>query len=61
MDGVERRQTEMMKEVQQWREGLRVVEEKMEQGEASMKSNIEVVDPWVRGLEGRLERLEGST
>lgn len=61
LDGVERRQTEMMKEVQQWREGLRVVEEKMEQGEASMKSNIEVVEPWVRGLEGRLERLEGST
>lgn len=60
LDAVERRQAEMTKEIEQWREGLRVVEEKMSQSEAAMKSNIEVVEPWVRDLETRLDRLENN-
>ncbi|OJJ82072.1 dynactin subunit 2 [Aspergillus glaucus CBS 516.65] len=60
LDELERRQGEMKKEIEQWREGLRMVEERMGQGEASMKSNIELVEPWVRDLEKRLDRMEGS-
>lgn len=60
LDELERRQAEMKGEVEQWREGLKVVEEKMGQGEGAMKSNIGLVEPWVRDLETRLDRLEGS-
>ncbi|KAI9039968.1 dynactin subunit 2 [Aspergillus affinis] len=58
LDELERRQADMAREIEQWREGLRVVEEKMGQGEAALKSNVELVEPWVRDLEGRLERLD---
>lgn len=58
LDELERRQADMAREIGQWREGLRVVEEKMGQGEAALKSNVELVEPWVRDLEGRLERLD---
>lgn len=54
LDEVERRQAEMNREVDAWRDGLRVVEEKMGQGESAMKGNIELVEPWVRDLERRL-------
>lgn len=60
LDEVERRQAEMDREVEAWREGLKVVEEKMGQGEKAMKGNIELVEPWVRDLERRLGQLEGS-
>jgi nuclear migration protein JNM1 len=35
-----------------------VEEEKMQQGEAALRSNVETVEPWVRDLESRLARLE---
>lgn len=60
LDGLERRQVDMKREIDQWHEGLKVVEEKMGQGEAAMKSNIELVEPWVRDLEKRLDSLAGS-
>ncbi|KAL5340799.1 Dynamitin-domain-containing protein [Aspergillus crustosus] len=60
LDELEKRQAEMAGEIEQWREGLKVVEEKMGQGEAALKSNIELVEPWVRDLEKRLEKLEGE-
>ncbi|OJJ40446.1 hypothetical protein ASPWEDRAFT_100100 [Aspergillus wentii DTO 134E9] len=58
LNEIEKRQAEMNKEIEQWREGLKVVEEKMGQGETAMKSNIELVEPWVRDLEQRLSKLE---
>lgn len=57
LDEIERRQVDMKREIEQWREGLKVVEEKMGQGEAAMKGNIEQVEPWVRDLEKRLDGL----
>ena len=57
LDEVERRQAEMNREVEAWRDGLKTVEEKMEQGEKAMKGNIELVEPWVRDLETRLGKL----
>ncbi|PWY95147.1 dynactin subunit [Aspergillus sclerotioniger CBS 115572] len=60
LDTLEKRQADMAREIEQWREGLRVVEEKMNQGETAMKNNIELVEPWVRDLEDRLDRLEGT-
>ena len=49
----------MASEFEQWRDGLATVEEKMQQGEAALRSNVETVEPWVRDLESRLARLEG--
>lgn len=60
LDELEKRQAEMASEIEQWREGLTNVEEKMQQGEAALRSNIETVEPWVKDLESRLGRLEGS-
>ncbi|KAL4781448.1 Dynamitin-domain-containing protein [Aspergillus varians] len=58
LDELEKRQADMAGEIEQWREGLKIVEEKMSQGEAALKSNVELVEPWVRDLEKRMERLE---
>ncbi|KAJ5779675.1 hypothetical protein N7457_007395 [Penicillium paradoxum] len=59
LNELEKRHAEMASEIQQWREGLTNVEEKMQQGEAALRSNVETVEPWVRDLESRLARLEG--
>ncbi|KAL1964339.1 hypothetical protein VTN77DRAFT_7024 [Rasamsonia byssochlamydoides] len=58
LDVLEKHQAEMSKEIEQWREGLRIVEEKVKEGEAAMKKNIDVISPWVKDLETRLARLE---
>lgn len=59
LDELEKRQAEMTSEIEQWREGLAAVEEKMREGEAALRSNVEVVEPWVRDLEARMARLDG--
>lgn len=58
LDALEKDQAEMSKEIEQWREGLTVVEEKVRESEGSMKKNIEYVGPWVDDLKKRMERLE---
>lgn len=58
LDSLEKRQLEMQKDIEQWQEGLRVVEEKVKEGEVAMKKNIDVISPWVKALEARLSRLE---
>lgn len=57
---LEKRHAEMASEIEQWREGLATVEEKMAQGEVALRSNIEVVEPWVRDLESRMTRLNDT-
>lgn len=59
LNELEKRHAEMASEIEQWREGLTAVEDKMRQGEAALRSNVETVEPWVRDLESRLARLEG--
>ncbi|KAJ5109134.1 hypothetical protein N7456_005809 [Penicillium angulare] len=59
LNELEKRHAEMASEIEQWREGLATVEEKMGQGEAALRSNVETVEPWVRELESRMARLEG--
>lgn len=61
LNELEKRHAEMVSEIEQWREGLTTVEEKMQQGEAALRSNVETVEPWVRDLESRLARLEGPS
>ncbi|QKX55568.1 uncharacterized protein TRUGW13939_02662 [Talaromyces rugulosus] len=58
LDALEKDQAEMSKEIEQWREGLRVVEEKVKESEGAMKSNIDVVGPWVKDLEARIARFD---
>ncbi|KAJ5295984.1 hypothetical protein PENANT_c001G05005 [Penicillium antarcticum] len=59
LNELEKRHAEMASEIEQWREGLTNVEEKMRRGEDALRSNVEIVEPWVRDLEARLGRLEG--
>jgi nuclear migration protein JNM1 len=58
LDALEKDQAEMSKEIEQWREGLRVVEEKVKESEGAMKSNIDMVGPWVKDLEARIARFD---
>lgn len=58
LDALEKDQAEMSKEIEAWREGLRVVENKMKENEEAMKKNLDVVGPWVKELEERVARLE---
>ncbi|KAF7715393.1 Uncharacterized protein PECH_002806 [Penicillium ucsense] len=61
LNELEKRHAEMATEIDQWREGLTAVEERMKQGEEALRSNVDTVEPWVRDLEARMARLEGST
>lgn len=58
LDALENDQAEMSKEIEQWREGLKVVEEKVSESEVAMKKNIEYVGPWMDDLKKRMESLE---
>ncbi|EEP75774.1 predicted protein [Uncinocarpus reesii 1704] len=55
LGGLERRQAEMKKEIERWREGLKAMEERVKESEATMKGNVEVMGPWIRDLERRLD------
>lgn len=58
LDALEKDQAEMSKEIEQWREGLNVVEQKVRESEVSMKKNIEYMGPWVEDLKKRMDTLE---
>lgn len=55
LEGLEQRQAEMGKEIEQWREGLNAMEERVKESETAMKGNMEVMGPWIRDLERRLD------
>ncbi|EGE00298.1 hypothetical protein TESG_07576 [Trichophyton tonsurans CBS 112818] len=57
LDALEQRQADMKKEIDQWREGLKAMEEKVKESEETMKGNMEVMGPWVKDLEKRLDAL----
>ncbi|KAF9892009.1 hypothetical protein FE257_002973 [Aspergillus nanangensis] len=61
LEELEKRHADMSREIDQWREGLTVVEEKMKQGETALRNNIGLVEPWVRDLEKRMDRLESNS
>ena len=44
-------------EILMWREGLEKVEKVVGEGEGRIKGNMEVVEGWVRELEGRMDKL----
>lgn len=58
LDALERGQADMKRDIEQWRDGLKVMEERVRESEATMKGNVEVMGPWVRDLERRLTELE---
>lgn len=57
MEDVEKRQEEMAAEIKLWKQGLEEVGEAVKEGEATMGSNMRVVEGWVKDLETRMERL----
>ncbi|KAK5657096.1 hypothetical protein OQA88_3624 [Cercophora sp. LCS_1] len=54
---LEKKQSEMAGDIQQWKEGLEKVESAMRDGDASMEKNMEVMSGWVKNLEGKMARL----
>ena len=50
---------QMEEEVKEWKAGLEKVEGVMREGEARVTGNMEVVEGWVKELEGRMRRLGG--
>ena len=57
LDAIERAQEDTQREIVRWTEALKQVEAKMSQGEDVLRSNVHVVESWVRELEDRLDRL----
>ena len=60
LDDVVRRQGEMRVEVKRWREAVEGVERQMSEMREGMKENVEVVGGMVRGVEERVQALEGG-
>ena len=54
---MEQRQESVRKEIGEWRAGLERVEGAVREGGKGMRENAEVVEGWVRELEGRVRGL----
>lgn len=55
---LESRQAEMKREIEMWTQGLETIEKKVEESEDIMKGNIEVMKPWIRELEEKVDKLQ---
>jgi len=55
LEELERRQEETDKEIAAWRTGLEKVEAAVKGAESGMKANSDVVEGWVKELEGKLK------
>ena len=60
LQGVEERQEGVKEEIQAWTAGLEEVERAVGEAAGRMKENAGVIEGWVRGLEGRVEKLNGG-
>lgn len=57
LDRIEKRQTDMASDIQQWREGLEKIEASIKDGDVSMGNNMKVVEGWVKDLEEKMAKL----
>ncbi|SPN96710.1 uncharacterized protein DNG_00230 [Cephalotrichum gorgonifer] len=57
LDRIEKQQVDTAAELRQWREGLKQISAKMEEGGARMEGNMKVMDAWVKDLESRMGKL----
>ncbi|KAI4746084.1 hypothetical protein E4T50_03567 [Aureobasidium sp. EXF-12298] len=57
LDEVEQRQDEADKEIREWRDGLKKVEEAVTRAESGMLENSAAVEIWVKELEERVKKL----
>ena len=57
LNRLESKQEDMSQELQSWRDGLARVEKAMHQGQETIKGNTEVIEGWVKDLEGRMKNF----
>ncbi|KAI4730956.1 hypothetical protein E4T49_01360 [Aureobasidium sp. EXF-10728] len=57
LDDVEQRQDEADKEIREWRDGLKKVEDAVARAESGMLENSAAVETWVKELEERVKKL----
>jgi nuclear migration protein JNM1 len=57
LDRIEKSQSELASDIQQWREGLEKIENAMRDGDAAMEGNTEMVEGWVKDLEAKIAKL----
>ncbi|KAL7914794.1 Dynamitin domain-containing protein [Trichoderma velutinum] len=57
LDQIEKQQAEITTEVKLWKDGIEKLEETVSNGDKVMKTNVEVMEGWVKDLEQRLEKL----
>ena len=55
---VEGRQEDMKQELQAWRKGVEKVEQAIQESRETLKGNTDVVETWVKELEGRVKIFE---
>ncbi|KAH6660329.1 Dynamitin-domain-containing protein [Truncatella angustata] len=57
LDHIERNQSEMATDINQWRQGLMNIEGAMKESDQSMETNKSVIEQWVQELEARIAKL----
>ena len=57
LERIETQQSDMTEELKQWKEGLQQMETAMKDGDATVKSNVQVMEGWVKDLEERMAKL----
>lgn len=57
LDRIDKDQADMAEEMKQWRTGLEKMEAAMKGGDETSKSNMEVMEGWVKELEARVAKL----
>ncbi|KAK4075485.1 uncharacterized protein Triagg1_4606 [Trichoderma aggressivum f. europaeum] len=57
LDQIEKQQAEITTEIKLWKDGIEKLEETVNNGDKVMKTNVEVMEGWVKDLEQRLEKL----
>ncbi|RFU78795.1 hypothetical protein TARUN_3441 [Trichoderma arundinaceum] len=57
LDQIEKQQAEIAADVKLWKDGIDKLENTVSNGDKVMKTNVEVMEGWVKDLEQRLEKL----
>lgn len=58
LNRIEREQAEMATELKQWKTGLEKMESAVINGDETVKGNMQVMEGWVKDLEGRMAKLQ---
>jgi nuclear migration protein JNM1 len=57
LDDIEKRQSEQVEELAQWRDALDKVEKNLGEGQTGLADNVRKVGEWVKSLESKVDKF----